>query len=324
MASRQAAAVAAGAGASLALALALGLSSISGASTSDPVLLRITTRVPTGARVVARPLVLTLGGPVYCNQVRSLARRLDASLLCPDYGRDGERSGSSRARRVEDWGDPRYLAAVARLPARLKDEGVKISGLILVGASYAGYAVAELAATHPELRPRALIIVDGFLDLPARFRALAVGQPTRSEMTRVLGGTLSRRRRTYELRSPSDHLRGLAADVRHGMRLVDVWSVGALAAREFNGAMCSRDANALWLRGLAAILHRPVTGYVTTLPHAYALWYWWPQLLSLARLAPPAKRSLPATVVVLRAGRPIPGDSLCATTQPATPSWRSG
>ncbi|MDE3191163.1 MAG: hypothetical protein KGL94_10135 [Acidobacteriota bacterium] len=324
MASRQAAAVAAGAGASLALALALGLSSISGASTSDPVLLRITTRVPTGARVVARPLVLTLGGPVYCNQVRSLARRLDASLLCPDYGRDGERSGSSRARRVEDWGDPRYLAAVARLPARLKDEGVKISGLILVGASYAGYAVAELAATHPELRPRALIIVDGFLDLPARFRALTVGQPTRTEMTRVLGGPLGRRRRTYELRSPSDHLGGLAADVRHGMRLVDVWSVGARAAREFNGAMCSRDANALWLRRLARILHRPVTGYVTRLPHAYALWYWWPQLLALARLAPSAKRRLPATEVVLRAGRPIPGDSLCATTRPSPPSWRSG
>jgi len=316
-------AVAAGAGASALLALVLGLTSISGAS-SAPALLRITTRVPAGAHIVARPLVLTLGGPVYCNQVRSLARRLGASLLCPDYGRDGERSGRSRAHRVEDWGDPRYLAAVARLPERLKDEGVKISGLILVGASYAGYAVAELAATHPELRPRALIIVDGFLDLPARFRALTVGQPTRSEMIRVLGGPLSRRRRTYELRSPSDHLGGLAEDVRHGMRLVDVWSVGPRAAREFNGAMCSREANALWLRRLARILHRPVTGYVTTLPHAYALWYWWPQLLSLARLAPPARRRLPATAVVLHAGHPIPGDSLCPTTRLSMRSWRSG
>lgn len=80
----------------------------------DPVVpMRVQTMVPAEARRSARPLVLTLGGPVYCGQSAALARYLGASLLCPDYGADGERSGASRARRVEDWGDPTYLAAVA-------------------------------------------------------------------------------------------------------------------------------------------------------------------------------------------------------------------
>jgi pimeloyl-ACP methyl ester carboxylesterase len=256
--------------------------------------------------------VLTLGGPVYCGQVAPIVKYLDASLLCPDYGRDGERSGASRARRTEDWGNPAYLDAVARLPGQLRREGVKVSELILIGASYAGYAAAELAATHPELRPRALIIVDGFLDLPERFQALSPGQPTRSEMARVLGGTLAQRPRTYEQRSPSNHLAGLAADVRHGMRLLDVWSVSPNVAREFNGAVCSLRSNALWLRRLAQILHRPMTAYVTRLRHAYALWDWWRQLLGLARLSP-RRGTLPATTLALRAGDSIPSTSYCPT-----------
>ena len=101
-----------------------------------PSLLRVQAQIPSGARAVARPLVLTLGGPVYCGQTAALARYLHASLLCPDYGRDGERSAASRGKRVEDWGDPRYLNAVAALPGRLKREGVRISELVLVGASY--------------------------------------------------------------------------------------------------------------------------------------------------------------------------------------------
>ncbi len=198
---------------------------------------------------------------------------------------------ASAARRVarttgwEDWGDPAYLDAVARIPKELERQGLKVSELILVGASYAGYAAAELAATHPGLHPRALIIVDSFLDLRARFRALAPGQPTRTEMMHVLGGTPAQRPRAYAARSPSAHLAGLAAAVEHGTRFVDVWSVGVAAAHEFKNAMCSRVANALWLRRLAHLLHRPVTGYVTELRHATALWDWWRQLLALAGLA---------------------------------------
>ena len=273
-------------------------------------LMRVRVQVPAAARKTARPLVLTLGGPVYCGQTKALARFLHASLLCPDYGRDGERSGASRGKRVEDWGDPRYLDAVAKLPGQLKREGVRISELVLVGASYAGYAAAELAATHPELQPRALIVVDSFLDLPARFRALLPGQSTRAEMIRVLGGTLTQRPRAYAARSPSGHLQELAAGIRSGMRFVDVWSVAPNEAREFNGAMCSIRSNALWLRRLAHILHRPVVGYVTGLRHAFALWDWWRQLLALAGLAPAAS-PLPAADVLFRGGRPIPRASYC-------------
>jgi pimeloyl-ACP methyl ester carboxylesterase len=257
-----------------------------------------------------RPLIITLGGPVYCGQVTAIVRYLHASLVCPDYGRDGERSGASRARRVEDWGSPAYLAAVARLPDELERDGLKVSELILVGASYAGYAVAELAATHPALHPRALMIVDSFLDLRARFRALAPGQATRTEMMHVLGGTPTQRPRAYADRSPSSHLGGLAAAIEHGTRFVDVWSIGAAAAHEFHDAMCSKLANALWLRRLAHLLHRPVTGYVTRLRHAAALWYWWRQLLALAGLATTA-HDLPASPFTFRQGEPLLPGSYC-------------
>ena len=274
-------------------------------------LLRVGVRVPDAARVTAHPLVITLGGPVYCAQVALLVRYLRATLACPDYGLNGERSAASRAKRIEDWGDPKYLDAVARMPRELEDKGVKISELILVGASYSGYAAAELAATHPELRPRALIIVDSFLDLPARFRALLPAQPTRAEMIRVLGGTLAERPLTYERRSPSGHLAGLADAMRHGMRLIDVWSVATVGAREFNGAMCSLRSNAYWLRRLSRVVHHPVLGYVTELRHAVALWDWWRQLLALAKLAP-AMGALPATAITFQAGRPISSASYCS------------
>ncbi len=293
--------------------LAVGVASLAlvgSAWDAGPSLLRVGAQVPAAARKSARPLILTLGGPVYCGQVAALARYLHASLLCPDYGRNGERSGASRGKRVEDWGDPRYLAAVAQLPGRLRREGVRISELVLVGASYAGYAAAELAATHPELHPRVLIIVDSFLDLPERFRDLRPGEPTRAEMIRVLGGTLTQRPRAYSARSPSMHLEGLAGAIRRGMRFVDVWSVAPSEAREFNGAMCSIRSNAFWLRRLAQILHRPVAGYVTGLRHAFALWDWWRQLLALAGLAP-AAGSLPAKDVLFHGGWRIPSASYC-------------
>lgn len=277
-----------------------------------PPLLRVDLRLasPDGTR--AHPLVIALGGPVYCDQVIAVARFLRASMLCPDYGRDGERSGASRSRRMEDWGNPAYLDAVARVARRLARQRRRVSQVILIGASYAGFAAAELAATHPELRPRALIVVDSFFDLRERFRVLESDQATRIEMIRVLGGTPQQRPHAYRQRSPSTHLAGLATEIRRGMRFVDVWSVGTRAAHEFNGAMCSRLANAFWLRRLATLLHRPVTGYVTRLQHATALWDWWRQLLALAGLAT-AKHPLPAVAFRFRAARPIQAGSYCTS-----------
>jgi pimeloyl-ACP methyl ester carboxylesterase len=281
-----------------------------GAAPTRPPLLRVQLEAAAGARLRPHLLLMTLGGPVYCGQLLPLARYLDASLLCPDFGRNGETSGHSRSKRVEDWGDPSYLAAVARLPARLEADGLKVSGLVLVGASYAGYANTELVATHPELHPRALIVVDSFLDLPERYRALPVEHETRAEITRVLGGTLGQRPDAYAARSPSGHLDGLAVAVRAGMQLVDVWSVALAERREFNGATCSPAANAQWLSELASLLGRPVTGYVTRLEHAEALRSWWRELLAFAGLGRPF-RALPARAVVFQPGAPVPAGSVC-------------
>jgi pimeloyl-ACP methyl ester carboxylesterase len=228
---------------------------------------------------------LTLGGPIYCTQLRTLAANVDASLACADYGPNRYDAQGQRAGRREDWGDPAYLAEVARVPAQLRQSGVKLSKLVVVGVSYSGYADAELVAMHPELRPAALVIVDSYLDLPARYEALPASHPTRKEMELVLGGTLAARRPVYEARSPSHHLDGLARAIRGGMSFVDVWSVSAREQREFRGATCSLFANAQWLANLADVLGAPVTGYVTHMPHAHALWDRGMGLLQLAGLA---------------------------------------
>ena len=293
---------------SLAVALTLGRDAVR-ASAASP-LLRIELRLVYGSHVHAHPLLMTLGGPVYCGQLFELAAYVGASVLCADFGRNGELSGLSRSKRVEDWGDPTYLAAVARLPLRLEDEGVKVSELVLIGASYAGYANTELVATHPELRPRALIVVDSFLDLPERYLALPVGQETRTEMQKVLGGTLAQRIGVYESRSPSHHLDGLAAAIRGGTRFVDLWSTSAAEKREFNGATCSAPANAEWLGKLSTILDRPQVGYVTRLRHGDALRNWWREVLAFAGLDRPF-RKLPARVVTFRPGGAIPTGSFC-------------
>jgi hypothetical protein len=229
------------------------------AGSGSPLVRKHLTVAP-GARVSPHLLLLTVGGPIYCMQLRTLARRLDASLLCADYGPNKYEHPGERSGRLEDWGDPAYDAAVARLPAQVRAEGVKVSKLIVVGVSYSAFANAELVASQPRLHPAALIMIDSYLDLAARFAALPLDHPTRAEIETALGGTPAQVPAAYARRSPSHHLATLAADIRAGMRFVDVWSVGAAEVREFRGATCSYDANARWLSQLAAIRGRPVTG----------------------------------------------------------------
>src|SRR5581483_12179652 len=212
------------------------------------------------------------------------ARNLDANRLCADFGPDEYETPSERAGRKEDWGDPAYDAAVAKLPAALERSGVKVSALVVLGVSYSGYANAQLVATHPELRPAALIVVDSYLDLPARYAALPLYHETRKEIQSVLGGTPGQLPQAYANRSPSHHLDGLATAIEHGMRFVDIWSVSAAEKREFAGATCDAAANAQWLSLLAGKLGHPVSGYVTHLPHPYALWDYGRGLLALAGL----------------------------------------
>jgi hypothetical protein len=296
--------------------LAVGVSTVAArrATVASPLVRKHLTLAP-GARVSPHPLLLTVGGPIYCMQLRHLARYLHASLLCTDYGpnryeRPGERSG-----RLEDWGDPAYDAAVARLPAKIEARGVKISKLIVVGVSYSGFANAELVASQPELHPAALVMIDSYLDLAARFAALPLNHPTRAEILRAVGGTPAQVPAAYAVRSPSNHLATLAGDIRSGMRFVDVWSVAPSEAHEFRGATCSQDANARWLAQLATIFGHPVAGYVTRLQHAYALWFHGRGVLGLAGIGhdPP---KLPARRVLFRPGAPAPPGSYCVW-QPA-------
>jgi hypothetical protein len=286
-----------------------------GSAGSRSPLVRQHLTVAPGARVSPHLLLLTVGGPIYCMQLRTLARRLDASLLCTDYGPNRYEQPGQRNGRLEDWGDPAYDAAVARLPARIEARGVKVSKLIVAGVSYSAFANAELVASQPRLHPAALVMIDSYLDLAARFAALPPDHPTRAEIVKALGGTPEQVPAAYAARSPSHHLATLAADIRAGMRFVDVWSVGASEVREFRGATCSLDANARWLGQLAAVLGRPVTGYVTRLRHAYALWNHGRGVLRLAGIhtsGPP----LPARAMRFRPGGATPPGSYC-TWKPA-------
>jgi hypothetical protein len=263
-----------------------------------------------GARVSPHPLLLTVGGPIYCMQLRHLARYLDASLLCTDYGRNRYERPGERNGRLEDWGDPAYDAAVARLPARIEARGVKVSKLIVVGVSYSGFANTELVASQPRLHPAALVLIDSYLDLAARFAALPLNHETRAEIVRAVGGTPEQVPEAYAERSPSHHLATLAAEIRSGMRFVDVWSLAPSEVHEFRGATCSEDANARWLGQLATIVGHPVAGYVTELQHAYALWFHGRSVLRLAGIghgAPP----LPARRVLFQPGAPAPEGSYC-------------
>ena len=263
-----------------------------------------------GARVSPHPLLLTVGGPIYCMQRRHLARYLDASLLCTDYGPNRYERPGQREGRLEDWGNPAYDAAVARLPARIEARGVKVSKLIVAGVSYSGFANAELVATQPRLHPSALIMIDSYLDLAARFAALPLNHPTRAEIMRALGGTPAQVPASYTQRSPSHHLAGLAAQIRSGMRFIDVWSVAPSEAHEFRGATCSVDANARWLSQLATIAGHPVSGYVTQLQHAHALWNHGRGVLRLAGIGRLSPR-LPARRVVFQPGGTTPSGSYC-------------
>lgn len=297
--------------------LALGVSGLAPhrASAGSPLVRKQLILAP-GARVSPHPLLLTVGGPIYCMQLRHLARYLHASRLCTDYGpnhyeRPGERSG-----RLEDWGNPAYDAAVARLTARIEAHGLKVSKLIVVGVSYSGFANAELVASQPRLHPVALIMIDSYLDLAARFDALPPNHETGQEIVRAVGGTPAQVPDAYAQRSPSHHLATLAADIRRGMRFIDIWSLAPSEVHEFRGATCSEDASARWLGQLATIAGRPVGGYVTELPHAHALWNHGPSVLRLAgldRAAPP----LPARRVLFQPGAPPPADSYCVW-QPGT------
>ena len=215
---------------------------------------------------VAHPvgLMVTTGGWAYCEQVRPIARRTGYTLLCGRYAEDGYLGPGQRHLRHLDWGNPRYLAGLARA---VREAHARIGGrLVLAGVSYSGFGVAVLASHHPELHPDALIVVDSFLDLVARREKLPDQHETAREINLETGGSVA------ELRRRSVSLSGLAALVRAGTRVVVVWSVAVEEQRLFRGATCDVDADAATLSRLSRVLRRPVTGWVTHSRHGVDFW----------------------------------------------------
>jgi pimeloyl-ACP methyl ester carboxylesterase len=211
-----------------------------------------------------RGLMVTTGGWAYCEQLRRIARTNGYALICGRYYKDGYVGPGLRLLRHLDWGDPRYLAQFARKISAVHGQ---VGGqLILMGVSYSGFGVATLASHHPELRPSRLIVIDSYLDLPARRRKLPDSHETAREIDKETGGS----RAALQRRSVTAS--GLARLLRGGTRLTVIWSVSEQERRLFNGATCDRTANAGILAGLARTLHRPIRAWVTERRHGADLW----------------------------------------------------
>ena len=229
-------------------------------------------RVPAAAPLIAtiypvdKPigLMVTTGGWAYCEQARPIARTAGYTLLCGAYDRDGYLGPGLRSLRQLDWGNPRYLASFASTIVRTRRQ---VRGpLVLVGASYAGFGVATLAAHHPELRPQRLVVIDSYLDLVARRGALPDAHETALEIDREVGQAPN------ALRRRSAGAAGLERLVRTGTRLTVIWSVSEHERQFFRGATCNRTASAETLARLADRLGRPVTAWVTRTRHGVNLW----------------------------------------------------
>jgi pimeloyl-ACP methyl ester carboxylesterase len=239
-------------------------------------------------------LMVTSGGWAYCEQVRPIARRTRYALLCGRYGKDGYLGPGLRSRRRLDWGNPLYLAGLAR---QIRAWHGRIGGsLILIGVSYSGFGVATLASHHPELRPDRLIVVDSYLDLVARRSKLPDSHETAREIDAETGGSAS------ELRRRSVSAAGLARLVRAGTRLTAIWSISDDERRFFNGATCDLTANAQTLSGLAHELGRPVSARVTESRHGVDLWRYGARIVEGAD---------PGRTVVFTSNGRVPLDAVC-------------
>jgi pimeloyl-ACP methyl ester carboxylesterase len=241
----------------------------------------------------ARGVLVTTGGWAYCQQVRELARHSRLTLLCGRFRKDGYVGPGLRSRRRLDWGNAGYLRALAREARRLH---ARVGGeLLLLGVSYSGFGVAALASHHPELRPDRLIVIDSYLDLPARRAAAGTGATGR-EIDAETGGSKA------ALEERNVRVDGLAALVRDGTRLQVIWSIAPDEAREFKGATCNLAANASVLQRLSEALAEPVAGWVTTNRHGHDLWDHGRKIL---------RGELPGKKVMFAPGRSVPTGSTC-------------
>jgi pimeloyl-ACP methyl ester carboxylesterase len=241
-----------------------------------------------------RGLMVTSGGWAYCQQVRKLARRVRYTLLCGKYAKDKYDDRDLRRLRHLDWGDPAYLAKLAR--EIRKTHRVTGGPLVIIGVSYSGFGVTALASHHPELRPDRLIVIDSYLDLVARRRHSPDGSLVATEIDGETGGS------DDALRRRSVRVGGLAQLVRSGTELVPIWTISNHEKRLFRGATCDRTASAETIARLARRLGRPVPVWITNTKHGHNLWDRGREIM---------RGHYPGTKIIFPTSGAIPANALC-------------
>jgi hypothetical protein len=141
-----------------------------------------------------------------------------------------------------------------------------------------------------------VIVIDSFLDLVARRKALPPTHETAQEIDSETGGSQT------ALAQRTVSVAGLAKLVRAGTQLTVIWSTSASEQREFAGATCDRTANASVLEQLASTLGSPVYGWVTQSKHGHDLWDRGPAIIA---------GKIPGRKVTFRPNTPIPPSSIC-------------
>jgi hypothetical protein len=168
--------------------------------------------------------------------------------------------------------------------------------LVLIGVSYSGFGVATLASHHPELKPDRVIVIDSFLDLPARYAAAEGVNGTAKEIADATGGSAA------VLAAQSVSVPGLAALICGGTDVMVIWSISPDEQREFHGATCGPNANAGVLAQVATAVGRPVVAWVTQSKHGHDLW---DSGRKIVAGHPPGRQ------VTFEPGAGVPPDSIC-------------
>ena len=239
-----------------------------------------------------RGVLATSGGWAYCLQMRpwrgaSTTRSSAAGTTSTATRATGSALGATST------GATRPTSRAWRRGSRQSTRAsVAISSSL--GVSYSGFGVATLASHHPELRPDRLIVIDSFLDLPARRAAAGPTAPVR----RSTPPRADRRRR-----SGTDRERRRPRRARpDGHELTVIWSISP----DERGSSTERHATRTPTPECSARLRprsdSPVSGWVTESRHGHDLWDSGRRILA-AR--PPGRE------VLFRPGGARPAGSTC-------------
>jgi pimeloyl-ACP methyl ester carboxylesterase len=196
---------------------------------------RFTYRAHNGA---LRPAWLLLpssydGGPiplVISPHGRGVSARLNARFWgdLPGEGDFAVVNPGGEGRRLRDysWGDPGQIADLARMPALVRRQGVRVDPhrIYAIGGSMGGQETLLLVARAPQLLAGA-VAFDPATDMSRRYRdfaALRGGRHLQRLARRELGGSPAQIPAAYRVRSPDAYLDAIAYS---GVPLQIYWSV---------------------------------------------------------------------------------------------------